>query len=58
MEERVRQALGLKPDYAESYHILADLEMQRAKLAAGFHAPLPRCLNSLGTWHDKLPSRC
>jgi hypothetical protein len=36
--------LAIKPDYVDAFQMLADLAMQRAKIAANFHAPLPRCV--------------
>ena len=41
-EAKFRESLGVKPDYVDAFQMLADLSMQRAKLAARFHAPLPR----------------
>ena len=41
-EARFQAALGIKPDFVDGFLCRADLEMQRAKLAQGFHAPLPR----------------
>lgn len=42
-ENRFKQSLTIKADFVDGFLCLADLEMQRAKLAQGFHAPLPRC---------------
>ena len=42
-EAKFRESLAIKPDYVDAFQMLADLQMQRAKLAARFHAPLPRC---------------
>ena len=42
-ESRFQQSLSIKADFVDGFLCLADLEMQRAKLSQGFHAPLPRC---------------